>query len=79
MMETSWEMNPFRRRKRTARRQMGCYLAPGPAPEHLERKAFAGKTGPLFLPTTLKRPGKLVPGAHAMEGPPGLAVLRVQG
>ena len=41
MMETSWEMNPSRRR-RTARRQMGCYLVPDPAPGYLARRAFAG-------------------------------------
>lgn len=43
MTETSWETKLFRRRKRTARRPMVCSLAPGPAPEHPARRAFAGK------------------------------------
>lgn len=43
MTETSWETKLFRRRKRTARRPMGCSLDPGPAPEHPARRAFAGK------------------------------------
>lgn len=48
MMGTSWGRSPFMRKRRTARRQMGCYLAPAPAPGHQARRASGGnRLGPL--------------------------------
>lgn len=48
MMGTSWGRSPFTRKRRTARRQMGCYLAPAPAPGHQARRASGGnRLGPL--------------------------------
>lgn len=78
MMETFWEMNPFRRKRKTARRQMGCYLAPDPAPGHPARRAFEGNR---LAPSSTHCPQKAweVGAWSPCPGrPPGLAVLRVQ-
>lgn len=48
MTGTSWGRSPFTRKRRTAKRQMGCYPAPAPAPGHQARRVSGGnRLGPV--------------------------------
>lgn len=51
MTETSWGMSLFKRKRRTARRQMDCSRDPAPAPGHQARRASGGnRLGPSSYP-----------------------------